>query len=139
MSSPSLTNREYAYFRVTGPGRHEVITEKLSLAPAETWSEGDTRPRGGTYQFMHWTLSSGHDDKELLERHIESLLAILGTRSQALRELSVDFELTIQCVGYYPTSGHGAHLGRDVVRTAAQFGLSFDFDFYYVGDSDHDG
>ncbi len=132
MTSPPLTNREYAYFRVTGPGRHEVVSEKLSFPPSEAWSEGDARPRGGAYQFMRWTLDSGYDDKEPLERHVESLLAILATRTQALRDLAADYDLTIQCIGYYPPSGHGAHISRDAVRTAAQLCVAFDFDFYYV-------
>jgi len=139
MTSPPLTNREYAYFHVTGPGRHEIITEKLGISASESWAEGDPRPRGGTYQFMRWCLSSGLDDKEPLDQHIEALLAILTTRSQVLRELSADYSLTIQCVGYYPPSGHGAHLSRDVVRTASQLCLAFDFDFYYVDDYGHDG
>jgi hypothetical protein len=139
MTSPPLTNREYAYFHVTGPGHHEVITEKLSISPSEAWAEGDPRPRGGLYQFMRWQLNSGHDDMEPLEKHIESLLAILSTRTQALRDLSADYDLTIQCVGYYPASGHGAHLRRDVIKAAAQLCLSFDLDFYYVDDYGHDG
>jgi hypothetical protein len=88
---------------------------------------------------MFWQLKSGLDDTVALEQHVESLLLTLGTRAQALRDLWVDYDLTIQCVGYYPGSGHGAHLDREVVRRAAQLGLAFDLDFYYVGDPEADG
>ena len=133
MASPPLTNREYAYFCVTGPGRHEVVTEKLGFRPADAWSAGDINPRNGNVrQSMFWKLESGHDDKEPLDQHIDSLLLILGTKSQALRDLWVGYDLMINCVGYYPPSGHGAHLNREVVRQAAQLGIAFDFDFYYV-------
>jgi len=139
MSSPPLTTREYAYFSISGPGRHDAITDKLGREPSEAWSEGDPRPRGGTYQLMRWRLDSGLPDTEPLEKHIESLLLILPAHTLTLRELALDYDLFIQCVGYYAPSGHGAHLNRDVVRRAAQLGLAFDLDFYYVDDYGHDG
>jgi predicted P-loop ATPase/GTPase len=88
---------------------------------------------------MFWQLKSGLEDTAALEQHIESLLITLGTKAQALRELWVDYDLTIQCVGYYPGSGHGANLNREVVRRAAQLGLAVDLDFYYVADPDANG
>jgi hypothetical protein len=140
MSSPPLTNREYAYFSVVGPGDHRVITEKVGFSPSEAWSAGDINPRNGKpRQFMFWQLNSGLDDTSSLDQHIESLLLTLGTKAQALRDLWVDYDLTIQCVGYYPGSGHGAHINREVVRRAAQLGLAFDLDFYYVADPEADG
>jgi hypothetical protein len=88
---------------------------------------------------MLWKLDSGLDDTEPLNQHIESLLLSLGTKGQALRDLWVDYDLTIQCVGRYPGSGHGLHLDRELVRRAAQLGLAFDLDFYYVADDETDG
>lgn len=138
MSSPPLTNREYAYFSVSGPGKHEFVTEQLGLQPSQCWAVGDPRPRVGVYQTMGWRLDSGHDDTVPLEHHIESLLLTLETRTETIRQLSVDYDLTIQCVGYYPASGHGAHLNRDIVRRAAKLGIAFDLDFYFVDDYGHD-
>ena len=140
MSSPPLTNREYAYFSVVGPGSHDSVTDKIGFSPSEAWSAGDINPRNGKpRQSMFWQLKSGLDDTAALEQHIESLLLTLGTKAQALRDLWVDYDLTIQCVGYYPGSGHGSHLNREVVRRAAQLGIAFDLDFYYVADPEADG
>ena len=86
---------------------------------------------------MSWRLDRGLDDTEPMARHIDTLILILGTREEELRELWVDYDLTIQCVGYDPASGHGAHLDREVVRQAARLGVAIDFDFYYV--TDHEG
>lgn len=88
---------------------------------------------------MRWRLDSGLPDTEPLERHIESLLLVLPVHTLTLRDLAVEYSLTIHCVGYYPASAHGVHLGRDVIRSAAQLGLAFDLDFYYVSDNGHDG
>ena len=138
MSSPPLTNREYAYFKVVGLGKHEVVTEKLGWEPTKAWSVGDKKPRGGVQQWMLWELESGHDDTQPLDRHVESLLLTLEMKAETIRQLSMDYELTIQCVGYYPASGHGINLSREVIRRASQLSLAFDFDFYYVSDNNHD-
>ena len=85
-----------------------------------------------------WVLKSGLDDTEPMERHIELLMTMLGTKAMSIKKLWVDYELTIQCVGYYHPSGHGTHLDRETIRLAAQLGLSFDMDYYYVDDHGHD-
>jgi hypothetical protein len=38
MSSLPMANPEYAYFRLTGPGRQEGVTAKLGLSPSEAWN-----------------------------------------------------------------------------------------------------
>jgi len=88
---------------------------------------------------MRWRLDSGLDDKEPLERHIDALLSYMEQREEELKSLWLEYDLFIQCVGYYPPSGHGAHLNREVIRRAARLGLAFDLDFYYVDDFEHDG
>ena len=138
MTSPPLTTREYAYFCVTGPGTHQEVTERLGLHPSEAWNVGDEGPKGRARLFMSWRLSSGLDDTEPLDRHIQNLLLLLGRRAEALRTLWVDYDLTLQCVGYSPPSGHGAHFDREQIRQAAQLGLAIDLDFYYVDDHAHE-
>ena len=138
MTSPPLTNREYAYFKVSGPGTHEQITEILGLKPSEAWNVGDTNPQSGKpFNFMRWCLSSGFDDTQPLDSHIGSLLAVLHVKSEALRSLWLDYDLTLQCVGYFPSHSHGMHFNREQIRQAAQLGLAFDLDFYYVDDYEH--
>jgi len=132
MPSPPLTRREYAYFSATGDGSPDIITRVLG-EPSQSWAVGDPGP-GGPRKFMRWKLESGLDDTEPLEKHIESLLAILEPKSSALQHLMPSYHLTLQCVGYYPASGHGAHFDRDAVRRVASLGLAIDLDFYYVDD-----
>src|SRR4030095_1487216 len=119
MASPPLTTREYAYFSVTGQGDHGKITERLGIEPSQAWSEGDPRPRGGTYPFARWRLDSDLSDTEPLEKHISALLVRLETCPAAVRSLAPDYSGTIQCVGYYPASGHGVHIDHRWVRAAA--------------------
>lgn len=139
MTVPPLTTREYAYLHITGTGTHENVTEVLGIQPSEAWNIGDTNNRNGKpRKFMSWRLNSGLDDTQPLEHHIESLFLSLRTKADALRVLWVDYELTLQCVGYFPPSGHGAHFNRDQIRHAAQLGLAFDLDFYYIDDHDHE-
>lgn len=83
-------------------------------------------------------MGSGLDDTAPLQQHIDHLLLILSPKGEELKELWTDYELTIQCVGYFPASGHGTHLSRGTVRTSAGLGLSFDFDYYFVDDYEHD-
>lgn len=129
----ALTSREYAYFVVTGPGRHEDVTKALDLTPSEAWNAGDTNPRNGRpRRSMKWTLKSDLDDTRSLRDHLDALFTVLATRSNELRALWVDYDLVVQCVGYFPSWTHGAHLDREIVRQAAQLGVAFDFEFYFI-------
>jgi hypothetical protein len=87
---------------------------------------------------MAWKLKSGLDDSRPMSEHIASLLLALSPRATEIRALWVDYNLTLQCVGYYP-QGSGMHFDREVVRQAAQLGLAIDCDHYFVDDHDHDG
>ena len=138
MTSPPLTNREYAYFHVSGPATHEQVTDILGIKPTEAWNVGDINPQSGRpCKFMTWRLSSALDDTQPLNMHIQNLFLYLHPKVDALRLLWVDYDLTLQCVGYFPPSGHGLNFDRDQIRQAAQLGLAFDLDFYYVDDYGH--
>lgn len=139
MASPPLTSREYAYFHVGGPGTHEQVTEILGIKPSEAWNVGDINSRNGKpWKSMSWRLSSHLEDTEPLEMHIKRLFFHLRPKADALRRLWVDYNLTLQCVGHFPSSGHGVHFDREQIRQAANLGLAFDLDFYYVDDDGRD-
>lgn len=139
MTSPPLTTREYAYFHITGPGTHQDVTTLLGVEPSEAWNLGDANPRNGKpRKFMSWRKTSGLDDTRPLAEHISALFLWLQSRSEALRQLWVEHDLTLQCVGYFPPSGHGMHFDREQVRQAAQLGVALDLDFYYVDDHEHE-
>ena len=139
MTSPPLTCREYAYLRITGPGTHEEVTSIVGINPTEAWNVGDINPRNGKPRsFMSWHLSSGVDDRVALDSHLVVLFQRLRPKSEALRKLWVDFDIMLQCVGYFPATGHGQSFSREQIRQAAQLGLSLDLDFYYVEDHGHE-
>lgn len=71
-----MTDREYAYFAVTGQGISSVITEHLGWQPSHEWSEGNKKPRGGVYQNMRWRLDSGLPDTATLTQHILALFCL---------------------------------------------------------------
>ncbi len=134
-----LTRREYAYVSISGPGTHEAVTAALQLRPSEAWNAGDKNPRNGKpRRGMVWRLSSDLDDTHALREHVDALLVVIGTRESELRKLWVDYELTLQCVGYYPSWTHGVHFDRDVVRHAAGLGFAIDLDCYFVEERDDD-
>ncbi|MEW5837301.1 MAG: DUF4279 domain-containing protein [Pseudomonadota bacterium] len=138
MTSSPLTTREYAYFHISGSGTHEHVTAVLGISPSEAWNVGDTKPQNGKpCKFMSWRLSSGLDDTQPLDKHIQNLFLYLQPKAEALRQLWLDYDITLQCVGYFPASGHGVHFDREQIRQAAQLGLAFDLDFYYVDDYGH--
>ena len=139
MASPPLTNREYAYFRVTGKGSHEEFSKAIGIESTNEWSEGDINPRTNQpRKFMNWNLESGLDDTHEIEKHIEALFVVLEPLKNILTELHENYDLCIQCVGYFPASGHGIHLDKAIIKKASILGLSFDYDFYYIDDNGHD-
>jgi hypothetical protein len=141
MTPSQLTRREYAYVHISGPGTHEGITEALGLKPSDAWNIGDINPRNGTpRRDTHWALSSSLDDTHSIEEHIRSLVLFFRPKSEALRSLWVDYDITLQCVGHYPRNHNpGIHFDRELVRQAAQLGMCIDCDMYWLDDGGHEG
>ncbi len=136
MAAPHMTRRTYAYVHITGPGSHETITEILGLKPTDAWNIGDLNPSNGQpRKFMAWNFRSGLDDTHCLEEHIRAVFLWFNVRSEEVRKLWLEYEITLQCVGRFPSScGSGVHIDREVVRKAATFGMAVDFDHYFIGD-----
>lgn len=138
MTYDQLTNREFAYFCVRGIGQHEVITNIIGMNPHEAYSDDDVNPRTAKpWGCMLWRLNSGLDDKEPLERHVAALMLWLNRIPGAIKRISEEYELMLQCVGYFPGMGHGAHLDRETIRVLGQLGIAVDLDFYFVDDHGH--
>jgi Domain of unknown function (DUF4279) len=141
MPSPPLTTREFAYLAVIGDGTHQEVTDILGLEPSLAWNAGERSEHTGRIQKrMLWQKKSALDDKEELSKHIESLLFILGRKHKEVQDLFFrGYDPYIQCVGYYPESGHGTHLSREIIRQAGQLHLGIDLDFYQISSNGHDG
>lgn len=140
MASPPLTSREYAYMRIVGDsGDHSTITTELGIDPTNAWNKGDPNPKNGRVRnFTSWQLESGLNDMHAIEEHLVELFRIFEPLSEKLLTLSQRFDIYIQCVGYFPASGHGIHIEKSHVKMAAAMGAAFDLDFYYVDDHEHD-
>jgi hypothetical protein len=139
LASPPLTSREYAYFSVTGEGSSEAVTSILKIEPTNQWSQGELNPRNNQpRKFMRWNLESGLDDTHPISAHIEKLLEILEPYQSELSELSKHYEVYIQCAGYFPCSGHGLNVSRNLIEKLYNLSLSLDYDFYFVEDYGHD-
>ncbi|NVK21035.1 MAG: DUF4279 domain-containing protein [Kangiellaceae bacterium] len=140
MASPPLTDREYAYLRISNEdGSHSEITEILKLEPTNCWNKGDinranNRPRNQ----VSWQLESGLDDTHPIEEHLDKIFSILTPLKSELVKLSDKYNICIQCVGYYHPSQHGIHLDHSTLEKAYSIGASFDFDCYFVDDYGHD-
>jgi len=139
MTSPPLTDREYAYFKIVGKGQSSVVSEKLALEPTNEVNEGDINPRTKKpNKYMVWRYESGLDDRSPLNEHIQKLLSELEPHKENLVELSENYDLYLQCVGYFHPFGHGIHLDSKIIEKASTLKLSVDMDFYYIGDHGHD-
>ena len=139
MASPPLTNREYAYLRIIGEYSHETISADLGIEPTNAWNQGDINKKNNMpRKFNSWQLESGLDDTNPIEAHLAELFAKLESVQERLLSLSKSCDIVIQCVGYFPASGHGIHLDKETVAKASCMGACFDLDFYYVSDNEHD-
>jgi hypothetical protein len=140
MNNAPHTDREYAYISISGYGDYKTVSEILNLDPSDAWNIGDKKKRSpGTYAATRWRYDSGLNDTEELEKHVEVLLMLLETKREVLLKLYPEWTVCIQCVGYYPFSGHGFHLSHENMSIASHLGISFDFDFYFVASDDADG
>jgi hypothetical protein len=141
MTSPPLTNREYAYLSVIGDGTHQEVTKIINIKPSLAWNPGEKSEQTGRIQkFMRWTLDSGLNDTEPLEKHFDAIFFRLKKRHKEIQALFFSgYDAYIQCAGYYPPSGHGTHLNREIIREAGKLNLAIDLDFYYIDSMGHDG
>jgi len=87
---------------------------------------------------MSWNLESGLDDTHPIEKHIERLLEILEPLENELAKLSKNYEVYIQCVGYFPASSYGLSVSKNLIEKLHRLSLSLDYDFYFVEDYGHD-
>ena len=70
----------------------------------------------------------------------KDILAAFEIGHKEIQELFFKgYDVGIQCAGYYPPSGHGTHISREIIREAGKLNLSIDLDFYYLDSNGHDG
>jgi Domain of unknown function (DUF4279) len=126
-------NEQYAYFTISGDFDPADISKLIGVVPTEAWLKGDINPRTQLERkFSRWSLHSRLEKSRELEAHIADVIEQLGARKNDFVALSAQHEGQIQLVGYFKSSYPGLHLKRELVESLAEYGLSVDFDFYYL-------
>lgn len=136
MSSPPVSDREYAYFHAIGIFDPADITRAVGIEPDECWSVGDEfvqRDRTFKRRNSKWTLRSGLDDTEPLDRHISALLSRLTPCRVGILNAAAIAKLQIVCVGYYFQS-FSWELDFHHQQLATALNIGFSFDTYSLGD-----
>jgi len=121
-------DRSYAYLRVVGRSNVAAVTDAFGIQPAKSWSVGDTRSRGGVYDFSHW--QTAEFEGPSLDDAVRALVDFIEQAGLDFSRLPTDFDATIQCVGYHEDQSPGFHFEADLVRRLGRMGLAIDFDLY---------
>jgi hypothetical protein len=128
------SNEYYAYFSLSGSFDPGEISKKTGISPTECSREGDLIP-GTQHQrkCSRWSLYSRLQKSDSdLEHHIVDVLNQLDAHTDAIKQLSIEFEGVMQLVAYFgDNSGPGISFGREVIRRLAEYSLYLDCDFYY--------
>ena len=139
MSEP---NQQYAYFTITGTFDPAEITAEVGMDTSKCWKVGELNPRNSLERkFSRWSLESRLSRDTDLSDHIKDVLDQLDERRDAFQKLvsrydGVDdrFGAWMQLVGYFHSYYPGFNLEAQSVKRLAHYGLSMDFDFYYLYD-----
>ncbi|MEO0982814.1 MAG: DUF4279 domain-containing protein [Pseudomonadota bacterium] len=130
------TDRQYAYFALTGVADTTDIDDVLGLKAFDQWNVGEAFEKRGRMmrrRSSFWRLSSGLADTQPLEKHIEALLSLLEPKQEALLKLSTSFDARLSCVSYHYQS-FGFDLPFDIQRRATSLGVRLSFAAYSFGD-----
>jgi hypothetical protein len=129
----SEDNEQYAYFTVTDSFDPAEITRRIGVEPTKSWRKGDLHPKNQMEQkFSRWSLASRLDRTADLEDHIRDVLAQMDQKPAEFQSVSREFGGCMQLVGYWNTQYPGLHFDRSMTEGLARYGLSVDFDFYYL-------
>jgi hypothetical protein len=127
------SNEQYAYFTITGDFDPADISKLVGLTPTECWHKGSVNPRTQfERKFSRWSLHSRLERTRQLEEHIANVIAQLDTRKLQFLELSTKHGGLMQLVANFRANYPGLRLKREIVESLAEYGLSVDFDFYYL-------
>ncbi len=122
----------YAYFRVLGfEGPYSEITDLLGLEPTEAWKKGDRDNYLQSKKESVWEYHSPLPKNEIfIDAHILSLINILETKAEQIKQLPNKYDVGINCVGYFTCANPGFHLDSKLLKRCAALNLSIDFDLY---------
>jgi hypothetical protein len=124
----------YAYFWVEGfECSLDTISSVLNLQPTDFHLKGDviSEVNQRFRKRSSWKFQSSLPRSEpFQDSHLENLLTVLKDRKEAIAQLNKNYEVGINCVGYYTNVNPGFHMSADLIKSYAELGLSIDFDLY---------
>ena len=124
----------YAYFWVGSfKCNPEEISELLNLKPTRILIKGDLisnrsekRRKESSWQYY----SSLPRTEIFQDAHIENILKAIYSKKQEILKLGSEYEVGINCVGYYSNVNPGFHMSAELIKKCAELNLSIDFDLY---------
>lgn len=126
-------NEQYAYFTICGDFDPAEISKLVGVTPTESWVKGSINPRTQRERtFSRWSLYSRIERSCELEAHVADVVEQLRTKKADFVALCSRYGGQMQLVAYFKTDYPGLHLERGLVEALAEYGLSVDFDFYYL-------
>ena len=126
-------NEQYAYFTIAGDFDPGEISKLAEVTPTEFWRTGDVNARTKlARKFSRWSLYSRLPKAEALEDHIADVISQLDEHAPQFINLCSSHSGVMQLVGYFKTDYPGFHMDRELIERLARYGLSVDFDFYYL-------
>jgi hypothetical protein len=126
-------NQYYAYFTVTGDFDPADITAVMGVEPTEAWEKGDLNERTRyERKFSRWSLFSRLPRSASMESHVLDVVEQLKPLSNAVLQLTSQFEAGIPVVGFFHEDYPGMHFEPKLLSDVGALSLSLDFDFYYM-------
>jgi hypothetical protein len=126
-------NEQYAYFVVYGDFDPAEVTRRVGRSPTNSWRRGDLCPKTQRERSSSaWSIYSRLAHDEELEAHVRDVLQQLDAFSEAIRQISQEFDAQLQLVAYWHRNYPGLYFTRDISQGLARYSLSVDFDFYYL-------
>ncbi|HEY1902918.1 MAG TPA: DUF4279 domain-containing protein [Terracidiphilus sp.] len=126
-------NELYAYFTIVGEFNPQEISARLGIEPTKSWAKGDLHPLSGSERkFSRWSLYSRLERVRPFEEHIRDVIGQLRSNASGFRSISQEFGGAMEVVGYFHAQYPGLSLEKEDIDALAEFGLSVDFDYYYM-------
>lgn len=126
-------NKQYAFLTFVGDFDPTEISLMVGLTPTECWRRGDLNPRTQLERkFSRWSLHSRLDRTCSLEAHIADVIEQMRASEGQFCRAIAEYGGQMQLVAYFNTDYPGLHFDIATVKALGQFGLSVDFDFYYL-------
>ncbi|MCL5054703.1 MAG: DUF4279 domain-containing protein [Firmicutes bacterium] len=139
MSEPrSKTLESHVYLRLMGDEcSPEEISAALEIQPTMTWRKGDLRKNTIIKETENgWELKSSLSLSDTIEDHIRHLLSIIESQEDKfvtyLEQCEGELSCAIYCRKLEEKYNPGIHLDRDILKRVAKFGISIDFDIYFL-------